>query len=185
LDHAGYEKAHFWGYSFGGRVGLAAGVYAHERFNSLIIGGAGMYEKDSPEFKQEIKDYIDEYNARIPLYGKSVEEVTAHIKMTRGDNMTDYTVERWMNADPRALLACCTFYENIGMADVLPGISTPCLLYAGDLDVVPHKYLKMCDNVMMDSRFVSLSGLDHGQGFTQIDKVLPHVNSFLKSIPNR
>ena len=49
LDDIGLEKAHFWGYSFGGRVGLAAGVYASERFTSLIIGGAGLLEKDAPE----------------------------------------------------------------------------------------------------------------------------------------
>jgi pimeloyl-ACP methyl ester carboxylesterase len=111
LNDIGLEKAHFWGYSFGGRVGLAAVVYAPERFNSLIIGGVGMYEKDSPEFFDDIKEYIQEYESRIPVYGKSVEEVTAHIRKTRGNNMNDYTVERWMNADPRALIAYCSYID--------------------------------------------------------------------------
>jgi pimeloyl-ACP methyl ester carboxylesterase len=182
LDDIGLEKAHFWGYSFGGRVGLAAGVYASERFSSLIIGGAGMIEKDSPDFSEYMQEYIQDYYARLPVYGKSVEEVTAHIVETRGNNMHDYTVERWMNADPRALLAYCNYIENIGLKDVLPTISTPCLLYAGDLDIIPHKYSKMCDEIMQNSKFVSLSGLTHGQGFTQMEVVLPHVLSFLESI---
>jgi len=45
LDEIGLEKAHFWGYSMGGRIGLAAGVYAPDRFSSLIIGGAGLSER--------------------------------------------------------------------------------------------------------------------------------------------
>jgi len=45
LDEVGLEKAHFWGYSMGGRIGLAAGVYAPDRFSSLIIGGAGLSER--------------------------------------------------------------------------------------------------------------------------------------------
>ena len=185
LDKLGLDKTNYWGYSFGGMVGLAAGVYAPERFSSLIIGGYGMYEKDSPEYIEDIKAYIREYEARIPIYGKSVEEVTAYIKKTRGDNIDDYAVERWMNADPRALIAFCINYENIGMAEILPTISTPCLLYAGDLDAVPHKYSKLCDTVMQNSRFVSLSGLNHPEAFSRIDLVLPHVITFLESIANR
>ena len=185
LDDIGLEKAHFWGYSFGGRVGLAAGVYAPERFNSLIIGGVGMYEKDSPEFIDDIKDYIQGYESRIPVYGKSVEAVTAHIKRIRGNNMNDYTVERWMNADPRALIAYCSYIENIGMKEILPTISTPCLLYAGTLDIIPHKYSKMCDEIMQNSSFVSLAGLTHSQGFSHMNRVLPHVLSFLESFTDR
>jgi len=40
LDAAGLDKAHFWGYSMGGQVGLATGKYAPERFSSLIISAA-------------------------------------------------------------------------------------------------------------------------------------------------
>ena len=79
-----------------------------------------MYEKDSPEFIDDIKDYIQEYESRIPVYGKSVAEVTAHIRKTRGNNMNDYTLERWMNADPKALLAYCNYIENIGLKEMPP-----------------------------------------------------------------
>ena len=47
LDELGIDEAHFWGYSMGGRIGLAAGKYAPDRFSSLIIGGNGLSEKDS------------------------------------------------------------------------------------------------------------------------------------------
>ena len=144
-----------------------------------------MIEKGSPETDEHFNDYIKEYEARIPVYGKSVEEVTTHIRKTRGNNMNDYTVQRWMNADPRALIAYCTNRENIGMAEILPTISTACLLYAGDLDVIPHKYAILCDKIMQNSSFVSLSGLNHFEAFTRIDLVLPHVFSFLESVSNR
>ena len=182
LDDIGLEKTHFWGYSFGGRVGLAAGVYASERFTSFIIGGASIIEKDSPDFIKYIQKYIQEYNARLPVYGKSVEEVTVHLRETMGDDMHDYSVERWMNADPRALLAWCNYVENIGLMDILPTLSTPYLFYAGDLDIGTHKYSKMSNEIMKNSTFASLAGLNHGQGFTRMDMVLPHVLSFLESI---
>ena len=38
LDDLGIKKAHFWGYSMGGRVALAAGKYAPDRFIAQIIG---------------------------------------------------------------------------------------------------------------------------------------------------
>ncbi len=182
LDEMGLEKAHFWGYSMGGRVGLAAAVYASERFNSFIIGGAGLIEKDSPEAIEEYHEYIREYEERIPFYGKDIEEVTAHIKEKRGDNMNDYTVERWMNADPRALIAFCSYYENIGMADILPTVTNPFLLYAGEEDKAPHKYAKLCNEILRNSKFISFPGLGHLEAFTRIDQVLPHILWFLENL---
>jgi pimeloyl-ACP methyl ester carboxylesterase len=95
--------------------------------------------------------------------------------------MDDYTVERWMKADPRALVAYCSYRDNIGMADILPTITTPCLLYAGELDTIPHKYAKLCDEIMPNSSFVSLRGLNHFEGFIRMDQVLPLVLGFIDS----
>ena len=58
LDELGIEKAHFWGYSMGGRIGLATGKYSPERFSSLIIGGNGLSEKDSKGEMEELQGYV-------------------------------------------------------------------------------------------------------------------------------
>jgi pimeloyl-ACP methyl ester carboxylesterase len=39
LDELGIDKAHYFGYSLGGRLGWAVARYAPERFHSIIIGG--------------------------------------------------------------------------------------------------------------------------------------------------
>jgi len=182
LDALNIEQAHFLGYSMGGAVGLAAGVYDPDRFKSLIIGGAGLIEKSSKKSIDKYHDFIREYEQRIPIYDQGVDAATAYLKETRGDDVGDYTIERWLNADPRALIAYCSNYENIGMADILPTLTLPCLLYAGEKDVIPHAGAKTCAEVMQNATFVSFPGLDHVGAFTNIDEVLPHVLKFLNDI---
>ena len=43
LDDLGIERAHYYGYSYGGMMGWALGTHAPERFASLAIGGAHPY----------------------------------------------------------------------------------------------------------------------------------------------
>jgi pimeloyl-ACP methyl ester carboxylesterase len=182
LDAAGLDKAHFWGYSMGGRVGLATGKYAPDRFSSLIIGGSGLSEKDSEGEVEELKPYIRRYEEFLPIYKQGREAVTSYTKETRGEDVEGYAIERLLNADPRALLGYCFNYENIGMADYLPGLSTPCLLYAGEEDTYPHSTAKTCAEIMQNATFVSLPGLDHGGAFLARDQVLPHVLKFLEGV---
>ena len=58
LDELNIEKAVLWGYSMGGRIGLAAAKYAPERFTAYVIGGIGLSEKDSPGQMEKLKEYI-------------------------------------------------------------------------------------------------------------------------------
>ena len=44
LDDLGVDKAHYLGYSMGGRIGFGIAIHAPERLNSLIIGGMHPYE---------------------------------------------------------------------------------------------------------------------------------------------
>jgi pimeloyl-ACP methyl ester carboxylesterase len=47
LDDLGISKAHYFGYSMGGRIGLGIAKHAHERFHSLILGGASPYRNEA------------------------------------------------------------------------------------------------------------------------------------------
>ena len=174
LDELGIDKAHFWGYSMGGRVGLATGRYAPDRFSSLIIGGNGLSEKDSEGEMEELKGYISimkqGLDAWLAFFGSKIEDLEG------------WENDKWNNADFDALIAYCSYYENIGMAEYLPTLTVPCLLYAGAEDTYPHSTAKACAEIMQNALFVSLPGLNHGGAFRSIDQVLPHALRFLESL---
>ena len=165
----------FWGSSMGGRVGLATGKYAPDRFSSHIVGGNGLSEKDSKPEMEELQGYIR-------MFEQGVDAVIALMEKGRGSKLEDYERDKWLNADLQALIAYCSNYENIGMADYLPKLTTPCLLYAGAEDTYPHSRAKACADIMQNATFVSLPGLDHGGAFRAKDQVLPHVLRFLEGL---
>jgi len=151
LDDLGIDRAYFWGYSMGGRIGLALGKYHPDRFRALIIGGNGLSEKNSKEQVEELQEEIRYYRQ-----GKDLE----------------------------ALIAYCSFYENIGMADYLPKLRTPCLLYAGEEDTYNHSIAKACAEIMRDAEFLSLPGLNHLGAIVNSSVLIPHVSKFLEKVTN-
>lgn len=173
LDNLNIDKAHFYGYSMGGRIGLAAGRYASDRFNSLIIGGNGLSEKDSKGETEELQGYIR-------IFKQGVDNVIAFEEKMRGLKLEDWERDRWLNADLDALIAYCSYTENIGMADYLPNLTIPCLLYAGEEDTYPHSRAKACAEIMQNAVFLSLPGLDHERAFKKSSVVLPHILRFLE-----
>ena len=180
LDDLGIVQAHFWGYSMGGTVGLAAGIYEAKRFKSLIIGGAGLVEKDDAKAIEKYQEYIRGYQQRIPIYNQGIEAATIHLKETLGENVNDYIIERWMKADPRSLIAYCSNKENIGMERILPTLTLPCLIYAGENDKGTYRLAQKCANIMQNTKFVSLPGLGHDDAFIEKEQILPHITKFLE-----
>jgi pimeloyl-ACP methyl ester carboxylesterase len=172
LDELNIDKAHFWGYSMGGRIGLATGKYAPDRYSSLIIGGNGLSENDSKEQMEGLQGYI-----RILEQG--VDAVMAFQEKREGREMEDWERDKWQNADLDALIAFCSHYENIGMAEYLPTLTVPCLLYAGEEDTYNHSRAKACAEIMQNARFVGYPDLDHVSCFDRSDLILPHVIGFL------
>jgi len=173
LDDLGIDKAHFYGYSMGGRIGLSTGRYAPDRFSSLIIGGNGLSEKDS-------KGEIEELQGYIQIYRLGNEAVIDFIEKNRGIKMEDWERGSHLKADMDALIAYCSYYENIGMTEYLPNLTVPCLLYAGEKDTYPHSRAKACAEIMQNAEFLSLPGLDHRGAFTESSVVLPHILRFLE-----
>ena len=172
LDHLQIPKAHFYGYSMGGRVGLATGKYAPERVSSLIIGGSGLSEKDSKDEKEDLLSIIEYFDGEQ-------ESVTRYEEQGWPESVEGWKQEKMLNSDYDAYRAYCNNHENIGLANFLPTYSVPCLLYAGTEDQV-HSKAKLCAEVMPCASFVSISGVDHGDGFDKSELVLPHVTKFLE-----
>jgi pimeloyl-ACP methyl ester carboxylesterase len=80
----------------------------------------------------------------------------------------------------KGLAACLEgLMSDPSWESILPGISVPCLLYAGDADGVFER-MKQAATTIPGAQFVTLPELNHGQGFERSDLVLPFVSSFLQ-----
>ncbi len=169
LDDLDVPEASFWGYSMGGRIGLAIGKYAADRFNSLIIGGNGLIEKNS-------KEAIDELQGYIGLFKQGPEAVMNWLG--EGREMESWEIKKWRNTDYEALVAYCSYYEDIGMADYLAQLSIPTFVYAGEDDAVYDGAKRLVD-VMPEIEFISLAGLDHGGASKASEMMVPYVEEFL------
>ena len=177
LDELEVEKPHFLGYSMGGMVGLGIGVYSPDRFRSLIIGGWGMRERHT-----EVSIKIDQMLIEIVKMGLDAfwaaraeslqgvpSEVLARIK------------EEFYLNDPEALLAFLSVREQVGFEELLPSLELPCLIYAGDQDILYDDAVRTVE-LIPNARFVSLPGLDHLGAIRHIDKVLPHILGFIREV---
>jgi pimeloyl-ACP methyl ester carboxylesterase len=174
LDDLNIDKAAFWGYSMGGRIGLAVAKYAPDRFTAYIIGGNGLSEKDSKEQVEELRD-------EIRYYRQGRDAIIASIGDELGEHRTWWR-NTWLNKDLEALIAYCSFYENIGMAEYLPKLETPFLFYAGEKDTFNHFTAKECAKIMRNAEFLSLPGLNHLAAILYCSVVVPHVLRFLKKV---
>jgi pimeloyl-ACP methyl ester carboxylesterase len=172
INDLGITRANFWGYSMGGRIGLALGKYAPDRFSSLIIGGNGLSEKDS-------KEQVEELGDDIRLYSQGMDAIISSLGEEWGEHI-DWIKNIFRRNDLEALIAYCSFQENIGMADYLPKLSTPCLLYAGEEDTYPHSTTKACAEIMRNAEFLSLPGLNHPGAMMKSSVILPHALRFLE-----
>jgi len=178
LDELGVGKAIFWGYSMGGRIGLAAARYAPERFTAYVIGGNGLSEKDSEGEMDELQGYIK-------LLEKGVDAWISFLESMRGSKLEPREYEKWRSADLDAYMAYMSYYENIGMTDYLPKVNAPFLFYAGEEDKYPHSRAKACAEIMRNAEFVSLPGLNHSGASVGSPEALPHVLRFLEKVTNR
>jgi pimeloyl-ACP methyl ester carboxylesterase len=177
LDDLGYEKAHFHGYSLGGRAGLATGKYAPDRFSALIIGGMGADEWDTEASKNRRKELID-------YFSRSNETIIKEMKDESGGRLSEQDRRHYMELDLEAVTAILRLNEHLGYEEFLPNVKTRTLLYCGEKDYY-YSGAKRCAEIMPNARLVSLPGVDHGGGFDRVDLVLPHVLSFLEEIDSR
>lgn len=170
LDDLGVEKAHFFGYSYGGKIGLAILKYFPDRFMSFIIGGMGAIEPDSEEEIQRTQKQINGY-------GKGLEErVNGLISYGLSETDARAFVE---GIDWKAMTALSSYTEHIGFDEYLPDLSNPCMLYAGTED---HFYqaAKETADLMVDVCFASLPGLDHFEAFIHKEEILPQIQRFIE-----
>jgi pimeloyl-ACP methyl ester carboxylesterase len=175
LDDLKISKAHFLGYSMGGRIGWGIAKYAPERFHSLIIGGSGPPYESDPEEPSFFRD----------LFKKEMDAVSATMETIFGSRWTPSIQAIIRSSDLDALIALTSAGDWIsglpGFEDVLSAVTVPCLLFVGEKDP-SYPHAQKASEVLPNATFVSFPDLDHIEAVWRIDLVLPHIRKFLAEV---
>jgi len=170
MDEIGIDKAHFWGYSMGGHIGLGLSKYYPERFLSFILGGITPQKIDG-----EMREKITAFHT---LYRSGPEEFLSGAKK-RGNVITPEMEKEIRGYDFKALYAfwgADIFNEDNSH---LENYKTPILLYVGENDEWGH-YPRAKEAAKKYSIIKLASIPDEGHGvYRAKDLVLPHVIEFL------
>jgi pimeloyl-ACP methyl ester carboxylesterase len=168
LDAAGIARAHFWGYSMGGRIGFALSAAAPHRVASLVVGGADPYPwEGDPEADDWVRWLRKGMSGFVAEWEREIGPLPAVLR------------DRWLALDAKALLAARVGSRTgTELAGALSSITAPTLIYYGTADY-PDRLPDRVAVAMPDASIVALEGLDHAQAFRRSDLVLPHVRPFL------
>jgi pimeloyl-ACP methyl ester carboxylesterase len=166
MDDLGLLKADYFGYSMGGWIGFGLAQYAPTRFSSFVIGAAHPYAES-----------MQPYRDRMP---ESPEAFVAIMEQWLGKLLTPTMRERLLKNDLEALRALTQ--DRVSIAEVLPSMRMPCLLFVGELDprLAP---MRQCASALANATMFTLPGYDHITTLWQADTIVPHVKSFLSKVP--
>jgi pimeloyl-ACP methyl ester carboxylesterase len=166
LDDLNLPKADFFGYSLGGWIGFGLAKHAPGRINSFIIGAAHPYAENMQAFRD--------------LIPSSGEAFAAVIDQVFGNTLKPGMRERLLNNDLEALRTLTQ--DRMSIADVLPLMRIPCLLFVGELD--PRlAQVKECASALPNATLFTLPGCNHIAALAQLPAIIPRVKSFLSKKP--
>jgi hypothetical protein len=100
--------------------------------------------------------------------------------LSKCPSLLNHIKARLFAADLEAHLALSQDVQSI--EEVLPTMTMPCLLYAGEADT-NYSGAKECCKHIPNVIFVSFPGLNHPETFVQSHLVLPHIRKFLATVP--
>jgi pimeloyl-ACP methyl ester carboxylesterase len=177
LDTLGIGRAHFWGYSMGAAIGLGLAQQFPERLTSLIAGGIDPLYSPGESVKP---------SPLLEIFQRGVTEgadaVVEGMRAWAG-SVNPQWEERLRGLDPQAMVAYLDpTRPRASLANALPQMNLPCLLYAGELEGDAHRNGPAAAHQMPDARFISLPGLDHGGVGVTVDLIMPHVLAFLATL---
>ena len=171
LDAENIDRAHYMGYSMGGSIGFAISGSFANRVHSLIIGGMHPYPLDAVGLEDRIK--------RISSGG--MEGYVADME-SDGDAISPERKAQLLANDPQSIIgASLGLINRPDLSQVLPTMTMPCLVYAGDADGL-HVGAEECVKHMPNVTWLSLPDLDHTLAMERSDLLLPHVTNFLSSV---
>jgi pimeloyl-ACP methyl ester carboxylesterase len=167
LDDLNIPRAHYFGYSMGGRIGFAIARHAPQRVQFLIIGGGSPYPQSQAGPDRMLEALKQGVEAIPSIWGVPLPPAVK---------------ARLVKNDVEAMIACRTKgLQRPGFAEILPMMTMPCLLFAGEDDPVCAEN-RECVRSMPNVTFFSLPDLGHADAFLRSDLVLPHVMEFLATV---
>jgi pimeloyl-ACP methyl ester carboxylesterase len=168
LDDLGMPRASFFGYSMGGWIGFGLARYFPQRIDAFIIGGAHPYAENT----QAIRD-------RMPT------DQAAYIaiaEQTYGALLTPARRARLLANDLVALRALSRDRDD--MADVLPTMTMPSLVFCGELDPrLAQARQAACE--MPNATFLGLPGCDHVGTTRRTEIIIPRIRALLSEVSER
>src|SRR5262249_53668383 len=146
--------------------GFGLAHYAPARFSSFINGTAHPYAES-----------MQPYRDRMP---ENPEAFAAMLQQWLGNLLTPTMRERLLKNDLEALRALTQ--DPVSIADVLPSMRMPCLLFVGERDPRLGP-MKKCASALTNATLFTLPGHDHITTLWQVDAIVPHVKRFLSEVP--
>jgi pimeloyl-ACP methyl ester carboxylesterase len=186
LDDLKISKAHFIGYSMGGRMGFGIAEYSPQRFHSLIIGGMHPYAISKEYMIKLLAVYRDAAHA-LASDSLDASAKKALVKQWLGPTAAEmpefraYVQNVLPTNDWEALIALVSKDSEHGFDDVLPTMTLPVLLFDGEADLF-YSRVKECAKSIPNATFISFPGLDHVDIIVRNDLVLPHITKFLEKV---
>jgi pimeloyl-ACP methyl ester carboxylesterase len=139
---------------------------APERFDSFVIGAAHPYAENL----QPLRD---------TMLG-NLETFAAGMERSLGDLWTPAMRARLLSNDLEATRAL--MQDRVSVADVLPTMTVPCLLFVGELDPrLPQ--VRECTARLPSAALFTLPGCDHVATLGRSEAIIPHVKRFLSTVP--
>lgn len=162
LDDLGIEKAHYFGYSMGGRIGCALLSHASGRLISVVMGGFNPYATASarimPGTMEEFERGIDARSNLTPeirarLVANDLEALRASTIGSAGPAITDGALERPL----------------------------PIMLFSGENDAPLEGAIKAA-GAAANGQFFAVPGADHQGAISDVNFVAPRVKAFLDAV---
>ncbi len=185
LDDLAVKKAHFLGWSMGGNVGLATGIYAPDRVFSIVMGGTQPFARDERLPQPNLPEPIP--FAGLPGGPNPVDDLLAQggaawAAFYAANMPVSAAMRRRLIAnDFAAVRARFQGLHQKNIARHLDGVQMPCLIYVGK-DEPAYGGARQLAGLLADAEFVAFPGLNHFDMFSRRDVVLPEVLRFLAKV---
>lgn len=133
LDHLKITKAHWCGLSMGGMVGQWLGANAPQRFDRIVLSNTACHYPDPTNWHNRIKAVTDGGLAAIAdavIAGWLTQDFRDR------DPATTARMKAMLLATPvKGYLACCEALSRLDQRDLLPRVTRPTLVIAGNKDM--------------------------------------------------
>ena len=172
LDELKIDKAHCWGYSFGGYMAFCLSRDYPERFHSFIIGG--MHPKG------KTKETEENLKAGRERLKDGADGLIAFLR-DKGSKVSPEDEKKFRVWDFEAINAWSNNEELFSKVDEhLPELEQPFLLYAGEYDEWnPYPYLLEASKTMKNAKTILFKNEGHEVNYKN-ELILPHVLKFLE-----